>query len=78
VTSTVALLQPYEDRYLNQATHIRDTVTFSYQRGGISLVDFLQAQQEYRSVQVGYVNLIAAFLNAVNQLNFAVGREVIP
>jgi len=78
VMSTVALLQPYRDRYLDQATRVRDTVTFSYQRGGVSLVDFLQAQQEYRSVQVGYVNLIASCLNAVNQLNFAVGREVIP
>jgi cobalt-zinc-cadmium efflux system outer membrane protein len=78
VMSTVALLQPYKDRYLGQATRVRDTVTFSYQRGGVSLVDFLQAQQEYRAVQVSYVNLIAAFLNAVNQLNLAVGREVVP
>jgi cobalt-zinc-cadmium efflux system outer membrane protein len=78
VVSTVTLLQPYRDRYLNQATRVRDTVTFSYERGGASLVDFLQAQQEYRAVQVSYVNLIAAFLNAVNQLNLAVGREVIP
>jgi cobalt-zinc-cadmium efflux system outer membrane protein len=78
VTSTVALLQPYKDRYLNQATRVRDTVTFSYQRGGVSLVDFLQAQQDYRAVQVSYVNLVASFLNAVNQLNLAVGREVIP
>ena len=78
VMSTLALLQPYADRYLAQATRVRDTVTFSYQRGGVSLVDFLQAQQEYRGVQVSYVNLIAAFLNAVNQLNLAVGREVIP
>ena len=78
VMSTVALLRPYKDRYLDQATRVRDTVTFSYQRGGISLVDFLQAQQEYRAVQISYVNLIATFLNAVNQLNFAVGREVIP
>jgi cobalt-zinc-cadmium efflux system outer membrane protein len=76
--STVTLLQPYKDRYLAQATGVRDTVTFSYQRGGVSLVDFLQAQQEYRAVQVSYVNLVAAFLNAVNQLNLAVGREVIP
>ena len=78
VMSAVALLQPYKDRYLAQATRVRDTVTFSYQRGGVSLVDFLQAQQEYRAVQVSYVNLIAAFLSAVNQLNLAVGREVIP
>jgi cobalt-zinc-cadmium efflux system outer membrane protein len=78
VVSTVALLQPYKDRYLDQATRVRDTVTFAYQRGGVSLVDFLQAQQEYRAVQVSFVNLVAAFLNAVNQLNFAVGQEVIP
>ena len=78
VISTVTLLQPYKDRYLAQATRVRDTVTFSYQSGGVSLVDFLQAQQEYRSVQVSYVNLVAAFLNAANQLNLAVGQEVIP
>jgi cobalt-zinc-cadmium efflux system outer membrane protein len=77
VMSAVALLQPYKDRYLDQATRVRETVTFSYQRGGASLLDFLQAQQEYRAVQVSYVNLLAAFLNAVNQLNVAVGQEVI-
>ena len=78
VMSTVALLQPYKDRYLDQATRVRDTVRFSYQRGATSLVEFLQSQQEYRTVQVSHVNLIAAFLNAVNQLNEAVGQEVIP
>jgi cobalt-zinc-cadmium efflux system outer membrane protein len=78
VTSTVTLLQPYKNRYLDQATRVRDTMTFSYQSGGASLLDFLQAQQEYRSVQISYVNLVAAFLNAVNQLNLAIGQEVIP
>jgi hypothetical protein len=29
-------------------------------------------------VQISYVNLTAAFLNAVNQLNLAIGQEVIP
>jgi cobalt-zinc-cadmium efflux system outer membrane protein len=77
VMSTIALLQPYRDRYLDQATRVRDTVTFSYQRGGVSLVEFLQSQQEYRSIQISYVNLIAAFLNAANQLNLAVGQEVV-
>jgi cobalt-zinc-cadmium efflux system outer membrane protein len=76
--STVTLLRPYKDRYLDQATRVRDTVTFSYQRGGASLVDFLQSQQEARAVQVNYVNLVAAFLNAANQVNLAVGQEVVP
>jgi cobalt-zinc-cadmium efflux system outer membrane protein len=77
LTSTVALLQPYRDQYLARATRVRDTSTFSYESGAVSLVDFLQAQQEYRAVQVSYVNLVAAFLNAANQLNTAVGQEVI-
>jgi cobalt-zinc-cadmium efflux system outer membrane protein len=78
VVSGIALLRPYRTEYLAEATRVRETMQFSYQRGGASLVDFLQSQQEYRSVQISYVNLVAAFLNAVNQLNEAVGQEVIP
>ena len=74
----MALLQPYQATYLAQSIRVRDTMQFSYQRGGASLIDFLQAQQDYRSVQIGYVNLIAAFLNAGAQLNLATGQEVIP
>jgi cobalt-zinc-cadmium efflux system outer membrane protein len=78
VTSTVILLQPYKDRYLKQASRVRDTIAFSYQRGAASLLDFLNAQAGYRSVQVSYLNLVASYMNAANQLNLAVGREVIP
>jgi len=76
--SNVALLRPYKAKYLDQAVRIRETITFSYQRGGASLLDFLQAQQDYRGVQVSYLNLVGAYLSAANQLNLAVGREVIP
>ena len=57
---------------------MRDTVTFAYQRGGAALLELLQAQQEYRTVQMGYVNLIGAYLMAAAQLNLAVGQEVLP
>ena len=77
VTSAVVLLQPYKDRYLQQASRVRDTIAFSYEHGAASLLDFLNAQAEYRSVQVNYLNLIASYLDAANQLNLAVGREVI-
>jgi cobalt-zinc-cadmium efflux system outer membrane protein len=76
--SNVALLRPYKTKYLEQAVRIRETITFSYQRGGASLLDFLQAQQDYRGVQVSYLNLVGAYLSAANQLNLAVGREMIP
>jgi cobalt-zinc-cadmium efflux system outer membrane protein len=77
VNSTVALLKPYKDHYLAQSTRVRDTINFSYQHGAASLLDFLQAQQDYRATQVTYLNLIGSYLTAASQLNMAVGREVI-
>jgi cobalt-zinc-cadmium efflux system outer membrane protein len=76
--SNVVLLRSYKDKYLQQSLHVRDTITFSYQNGGASLLDFLSAESDYRSVQLNYVNLVGSYLTAASQLNLAVGREVIP
>jgi outer membrane protein, heavy metal efflux system len=78
LNSTLVLLRPYKAKYLQQSVHVRDTVLFSYQHGGASLLDFLNAQAEYRNVQLSYVNLVGSYLTAAAQLNVAVGREVIP
>jgi len=78
VRSNVALLKPYKEKYNDQALRVRDTVTFAYQHGGASLMDFLNAQSDYRQVQLAYAQLLGAYLTAVGQLNLAVGREVIP
>jgi outer membrane protein, heavy metal efflux system len=75
--SAVILLRPYKAKYLQQSVRVRDTIFFSYQRGGASLLDFLNAESEYRSVQRNYVNLLGSYLTAAAQLNLAVGREVI-
>ena len=77
--SSVNLLQPYggSGGYLARVTSVRETISFSYQHGGASLVDFLDAQRDYRQVQLAYIDLIAAYLTAAGQLNMAVGREVI-
>ena len=77
VRSNIALLKPYRDKYRDQATRVRDTVTYSYQHGGASLMDFLNAQSDYRVVQLAYLQLIGSYLTAASQLNLAVGREVI-
>jgi cobalt-zinc-cadmium efflux system outer membrane protein len=77
VNSTVILLRPYKDKYLQQASRVRDTIAFSYEHGAASLLDFLNAQADYRNVQVNYLNLVASYLSAASQLNQAVGREVI-
>jgi len=77
VNSNVILLQPYKTKYLQQAVRVRDTVFFAYQHGGASLLDFLNAQSDYRTVELSYVNLVGSYLTAAAQLNLAVGREVI-
>ena len=78
VGSNIRLLKPYKAEYLDESTRVRDTVTFAYEHGGASLMDFLNAQSDYRQVQLAYLQLIGTYLTAAGQLNLAVGREVIP
>jgi cobalt-zinc-cadmium efflux system outer membrane protein len=77
LNGNLVLLEPYQSKYLQQAVRVRDTVTFAYQHGGASLLDFLSAETDYRSVQLNYLNLVGSYLTAAAQLNLAVGREVI-
>jgi cobalt-zinc-cadmium efflux system outer membrane protein len=77
VQSNIELLKPYKEKYTAQATRVRDTITYSYQQGGASLMDFLNAQSDFRAVQQAYLQLIGAYLTAAAQLNLAVGQEVI-
>ena len=77
VDSTVLLLRPYKARYLQMSVRVRDTVFYAYQHGAASLLEFLQAESDYRIVQLSYANLVGSYLVAAAQLNLAVGKEVI-
>ena len=76
VRSNIALIKPYKAQYLDQSLYVRDTVTFAYEHGGASLMDFLNAQSDYRVVQLAYLQLIGAYMTAEGQMNLAVGHEV--
>jgi cobalt-zinc-cadmium efflux system outer membrane protein len=78
VRSNVAVLKPYKEKYNDQALRVRDTVTYAYEHGSASLMDFLNAQSDFRQVQLAYAQLIGSYLTAVGQLNLAVGRETTP
>ena len=75
--STLNLLRPYKEKYLKEAEEIRSTIGYSYEHGAASLLDFLDAQNQYRTTRLSYLNLLGAYFSAANQVNFAVGREVI-
>jgi outer membrane protein, heavy metal efflux system len=77
LNSNLILLRPYKQKYLAQAVHVRDTILFSYQHGGASLLDFINAESDYRTVELSYVNLVGSYLTSAAQLNQAVGREVL-
>ena len=74
--STLSLLRPYKQKYLQESEDVRSTISYSYEHGAASLLDFLNAQNDYRTTKLAYLNLIGSYQSAANQLNLAVGREV--
>lgn len=77
LASTLNLLRPYKAKYLQLASDVRDRMAFSYQNGGASFLDFLDAEKSYRDTRLAYLNLIGSYLTAAAQMNMAVGREVL-
>ena len=73
----VNLLRPYKTKYLPLALDNRNHISVSYQNGGASLLDFLDAEKAYRDLRLAYLNLIGSYLTTAAQMNMAVGREVI-
>jgi outer membrane protein, heavy metal efflux system len=77
IVQDVNLLKPYKTKYLPLATDVRDRMAFSYQNGGASLLDFLDAEKAYRDIRLAYLNLIGSYMTAAAQMNMAAGREVL-
>jgi outer membrane protein, heavy metal efflux system len=77
LAGTLNLLRPYRDKYLKLAEDSRNRISFSYQNGGASLLDYLDAEKAYRDTRLAYLNLVGSYLTAAAQMSMAVGREVI-
>jgi cobalt-zinc-cadmium efflux system outer membrane protein len=65
----------YESGYLKNAQDSRDISEFSYRHGAASLLDFLDAQRSYRSIQLAYRQALGAYMLAVEQLKETVGTR---
>ena len=72
------VLALYESGYLDQASQSLDITRYVFQRGAGSLLDLLDAERTYRSIQLAYRQALAAYVTSVFQLNFVVGRQVTP
>jgi len=78
VRSNDEVLQLYTSGYLKQAQDSRDISEYAYKRGAASLLDFLDAERSYRSIQLAYRQALASYMTALEQLKEAVGTRSLP
>jgi outer membrane protein, heavy metal efflux system len=72
------IVQLYRSGYLDVAQKDRDIAEYAYQRGAVSLLDFLDAERNYRATQLAYRQALASYLLALEQLRQAVGTRALP
>jgi cobalt-zinc-cadmium efflux system outer membrane protein len=72
------IVQLYRSGYLDVAQKDRDIAEYAYQRGAVSLLDFLDAARSYRATQLAYRQALASYLLALEQLRQAVGTRALP
>src|ERR1700678_389780 len=68
----------YRSGYINEAQQSRDISEYAYRHGAASLLDFLDAERTYRSIQLAYRQALASYLLALEQLRQAVGTRSLP
>jgi cobalt-zinc-cadmium efflux system outer membrane protein len=68
----------YNGHYLDEAKDILDISKFSYEHGGLALIDYLDALRESRSVTTDALNAYAQTWMSIHQLSFATATEIIP
>jgi cobalt-zinc-cadmium efflux system outer membrane protein len=68
----------YRSGYLDEAQQSRDISEYAYRHGAASLLDFLDAERSYRSIQLAYRQALASYLLAIEQLRQAVGTRSLP
>jgi cobalt-zinc-cadmium efflux system outer membrane protein len=78
LNSAQRIAQLYNGDYLNKAKQVRERVEFSYRNGATSLLDYIQALREYRDTELAWRASIAQLLNAIHQLSFVTGTELLP
>src|SRR5271166_6113430 len=78
VRSNQEVVQLYTSGYLKHAQDSRDISEYAYKRGAASLLDYLDAERSYRSVQLAYRQALAAYMTALEQLKEAEGTRNLP
>jgi outer membrane protein, heavy metal efflux system len=78
VRASDKVISLYRSGYLDSAQQSLDITDFAYKRGAASLLDFLDAERSYRTIQLSYRQALATYLLALEQLGEAVGTRSLP
>ena len=78
VRSNEQVVQLYISGYLKEAQDSRDISEYAYKRGAASLLDYLDAERSYRSVELAYRQALASYMTSLEQLKQAVGSRSLP
>ena len=76
VDSERGKVEVLRDTYLPKAKQARETVEFAYRRGGVSLLDYLDAQRTYRETALQYLHALGNYQTAIYLLEAAVGAPL--
>jgi outer membrane protein, heavy metal efflux system len=68
----------YNGHYLDEAKDVLDISKFSYEHGGLALIDYLDALRQSRSVTTDALTAYAQTWQAIHQLSFATSTDVVP
>lgn len=77
-TSNQEVVGLYTSGYLKQAQDSREITDYAYKGGAATLLDLLDAERSYRSVQLGYRQALANYMLSLEQLRQAVGTRSLP
>ena len=77
-TNAKVLSDRYNGHYLAEAKDVLDISQFSYEHGGLALIDYLDALRESRSVTSDALNAYSQTWMSIHQLSFTTATEVVP
>lgn len=77
-TNAKALSDRYNGHYLSEAKDVLEISRFSYEHGGLALIDYLDALRDSRSVASDALNAYSQTWMAIHQLSFASATDIAP
>ena len=69
------IVQIYRGGTLETSKRSRDISEYAYRRGATALLDFLDAERNYRATELAYRQAVAAYATSLEQLRQAVGTR---